>query len=186
MNKNELKNAMSDLGLSPAMLAKLLDVTPRAVGLWLNGDRTPPGPAEAYLKLFASLTHEQRARELQNADKEKLAMKDGMYAIEFAGKNGDGMGVLIFDNGKVYGSDVGFGKYDGTYTMNPDTKRADIKLRVEMPAGSESVLGPKQPFSWNVEVTTSLDPTKDSDLISVHTNLGAAQAKYTFMRALPE
>lgn len=186
MNKNELKNAMSDLGLSPAMLAKLLDVTPRAVGLWLNGDRTPPGPAEAYLKLFASLTPEQQARELQNAHKEKLAMKDGMYAIEFAGKNGDGMGVLIFDNGKVYGGDVGFGKYDGTYTMNPETKRADIKLRVEMPAGSESVLGPKQPFSWNVEVTTSLDPTKDSDMISVHTNLGAAQAKYTFMRSLPE
>lgn len=186
MNKNELKNALSDLGLSPAVLAKLLDVTPRAVALWLNGDRTIPGPAEAYLKLFASLPQDQQAREINEAKQEKITMKDGMYAVEFEGSNGQGMGVLIFDNGKVFGSDIGMGKYDGSYVMNNDTKRAEIKLRVEMPAGSESVLGPAQPFSWNVDVLTSMDPAKDTDLITVHTNMGQARAKYTFMRSLPE
>ena len=113
-------------------------------------------------------------------------MKDGLYQLEFAGRNGAGIGVLIFENGRVFGSDAGFGKYDGTYTMNPATKMADIKLRVEMPAGSESILGPAQPFSWNVDVETSLDPTRDSDVISVRTNLGAAQARYQYMRSLPE
>ncbi|UXR90898.1 hypothetical protein [Agrobacterium tumefaciens] len=186
MNKNELKNAMSDLGLSPALLAKLLDVTPRAVSLWLNGDRAIPGPAEAYLKLFASLSSEQQASEINEAKQEKVAMKDGMYAIEYEGSNGQGMGVLIFDNGKVFGSDVGFGKYDGAYTMNVNSKRADIRLRVEMPAGSASIFGPPQPFSWNIEVTTSIDPAKDTDVINVHTDVGQARAKYTFMRSLPE
>jgi predicted transcriptional regulator len=186
MNKSELKNAMSDLGLSPALLAKLLDVTPRAVSLWLNGDRTVPGPAEAYLKLFASLSPEQQTREINEAKQEKLAMKDGMYAVEFQGRHGRGMGFLIFDNGKVFGSDVGLGKYDGSYTMNPTTQCADVKLRVEMPAGSESILGPAQPFSWNIDLVTSIDPTKDTDLIEVHTDVGQAKARYTFMRSLPE
>lgn len=186
MNKNELKNAMSALGLSAASLSKLLGVTPRAVSMWLTGERSVPGPAEAYINLFSMLPTSQRELEIQKSEVEQLTMKDGMYQLEFAGRNGSGYGVLIFENGRIYGSDVGNGKWDGTYTMNPITKNADLDIRVEMPAGEESVLGPAQRFSWNVDVKATMDPTKDVGVINAQTNLGPATAKYKFMRTLPE
>ncbi|ULJ73324.1 helix-turn-helix transcriptional regulator [Rhizobium gallicum] len=186
MNKNELKNVMSALGLSPTSLAKLLDVTPRAISMWLTGERSIPGPAEAYLNLFSTLLPSQQELEIQKSEKEKLAMKDGLYQLEFSAHNGVGIGVLIFENGRIYGSDVGNGKWDGTYTMNPVTKQAELDIRVEMPAGEESVLGPAQRFSWNVDVKATMDPTKDVGVIIAQTNLGQAQAKYKYMRSLPE
>lgn len=70
--------------------------------------------------------------------------------------------------------------------MNPMTKLADVQLRVEMPAGSESVLGPPQPFGWNIDVTAALDPSKDSGVIVAKTTMGSAQGKYQFMRSLPQ
>ncbi len=185
MNKNELKNAMSALGLSSISLAKLLDVTPRAVSMWLTGERSVPGPAVAYLNLFSKLPPSQQQLEIQKSELEKLTMRDGLYQLEFAGPNGSGYGVLIFEDGRIYGSDVGAGKWDGTYTMNPTTKLADLKLRVEMPAGEQSVLGPAQSFSWNVDVTATMDPANDVGAINAQTNLGPATAKYKFMRSLP-
>lgn len=186
MNKSELKNAMSALGLSSATLAKLLDVTPRAVSMWLTGERSVPGPAEAYINLFSKLPASQRELEIQKSEVDKLSMKDGLYQLEFTGRNGSGYGVLIFENGRIYGSDVGNGKWDGTYTMNPITKNADLDIRVEMPAGEESVLGPAQRFSWNVDVKATMDPTKDVGVINAQTNLGPATATYKYMRSLPE
>jgi hypothetical protein len=186
MNENELKNAMSALSLSPTSLAKLLGVTPRAIGMWLTGERSIPGPAEAYINLFSKLPTSQRELEIQKSEVEKLTMKNGLYQLEFAGRNGSGYGVLIFENGRIYGSDVGNGKWDGTYTMNPVTKSADLEIRVEMPAGEESVLGPAQRFSWNVEVKATMDPCKDVGVINAQTNLGPATTKYKFMRSLPE
>lgn len=186
MNQNELKNAMSALGLSAASLSKLLDVTPRAISMWLTGERSIPGPAEAYINLFSKLSPSQQELEIQKSEVEKLTMKDGLYQLEFAGPNGAGYGVLIFDNGRVYGSDVGLGKWDGSYKMNPITKRAEIELTVQMPAGSESVLGPAQPFRWNVDVRATMDPSVDVGYIDAQTNLGPAKAKYIYMRSLPE
>ncbi|GLR56207.1 MULTISPECIES: GrlR family regulatory protein [Rhizobium] len=186
MNQNELKNAMSALGLSAASLSKLLDVTPRAISMWLTGERSIPGPAEAYINLFSKLSPSQQELEIQKSEVEKLTMKDGLYQLEFAGRNGSGYGVLIFDNGRVYGSDIGHGKWDGSYTMNPITKSAEIELTVQMPAGSESVLGPAQPFSWNVDVKATMNPSLDVGYIDAQTNLGPAKAKYTYMRSLPE
>lgn len=185
MDKIELRNSLSKLNLSQADFAKLLDVTPRGVSLWLSGERSVPGPAEAYLNLFASLSPEQRANEMRKLSSEGRKMKDGLYSLEFQGAQGSGLGVLIFDSGRVFGSDAGFGKYDGSYVMNPETGLADISLRVEMPANQPSVLGPPQPFSWNVDVSATIDPTKDVGEIVARTNLGNAVARYQFMRGLP-
>lgn len=185
MEKNELKNAMSVLGLTPIILGRLIDVTPRAIALWLNGERSIPGPVEAYLKLFAFLPAEMRQQEMLKAQEETNTMRDGLYSIEFSGRNGFGYGVLVFDNGRVYGSDVGLGQYDGVYKMNPLTGEADIRLRVQMPAGSESILGPAQPFAWGVDVDASMDPRIANGEIFVRTSMGEAKANYRFMRSLP-
>ncbi len=112
-------------------------------------------------------------------------MRDGIYQLDYEGVNGGGIGVLIFDAGRVWGTDVVRGKWDGTYKMNPLTKLADLNLRVEMPAGEQSVLGPAQNFSWNIDVKASMDPSTDVGVIYAETNLGPASANYKFMRPLP-
>ncbi len=186
MNQGELKYAMTKHALSSATLARLLAVTPRAVSMWLTGERSVPGPVEAYLDLFSRLTPAEQQLEIQKSNVDKLTMKDGLYQLEFSGRNGSAYGVLIFENGRIYGSDVGAGKWDGIYTMNPITKNAELAIRVEMPPGLISVLGPSQPFSWSIDVKATIDPTKDAGVINAQTNLGPAMAKYRFMRSLPE
>jgi transcriptional regulator with XRE-family HTH domain len=185
MDKNQLKFTLSLLRLSPVELARLLGITPRAVSLWLSGERGVPGPAEAYLNLFIALTLDQRAEELRKLEAESIAMKDGMYSIEYQGTGGAGFGVLIFDGGRVYGSDVGMGKYDGSYLINKGTGLVDVKVRVELPANQPSVLGLTNPYDWAIDIETTIAPNSDAGVISAVTALGTVSANYKYLRGLP-
>lgn len=187
MNRHELKTILSDLRMSQATLSRLLDVTPRAVGLWLSGTRNVPGPVSAYVRLFASLPIGMQQAELAKHSEELKIMKNGMYLIEFAGLAGVGCGTLIFDDGRIYGADVAGAKYDGAYHFNEATGLVDVKIRVEMPAHQHSVVGLEQPFDWMLDVTTTIDPEKDSGQLQVQTNLGQPiVASYRYLRSLPE
>ena len=113
-------------------------------------------------------------------------MKDGMYSINFSAQAGHGFGVLVFEGGRVYGSDAGKAKYDGRYVANPKTGMVDVNIRVEMPANQPSVLGIVQPFDWMLDVSTSINPALDRGDIAVNSNLGRPlRASYDFLRALP-
>ncbi len=113
-------------------------------------------------------------------------MKDGMYAISFAGQAGVGVGTLVFDGGRIFGADAGGGKYDGAYEFNENTGKVDVKIRVELPANRPSVIGVVNPFDWALEVSTELDPDQDSGEITVLTNLDRKiAATYAFLRPLP-
>lgn len=113
-------------------------------------------------------------------------MKDGMYLIEYVGQAGSGYATLVFDGGRIYGADITGGKYDGEYQFKETTGFVDVKVRVEMPANQLSVIGIVQPFDWILDVSTEMDPEKDSAQVKVRTNIGKPiVANYRFLRSLP-
>lgn len=186
MTRHELKAILGQLNISQVDLARLVDVTPRAVNLWMTGTRSIPGPVKAYVQLLASLPIGMRQAELAKLTEEMKTMKDGIYNIEYVGQAGAGHCTLVFDGGRIYGVDFMGGKYDGEYQFNEATCFVDVKIRVQMPANQPSVIGITQPFEWILDVSTEMDPEKDCAQINVQTNLGKLIAAiYRFVRPLP-
>jgi hypothetical protein len=186
MTPDELRFALVELGITQVELARLIDVTPRAITLWLGNERGIPGSVEAYIRLLKSLPQGQRQIELSRLNKGAPTMKDGIYHIEYEGTHGQGYAMLVFDGGRIYGSDALKGEYDGQYIANPTTGAVDVSLKVKMPPNAPSVLGIVQPFEWALEIRASMNPAQDSGVISVANNLRQPlRAHYQFMRALP-
>lgn len=186
MHRQELKAILGQLGISQANLARLVDVTPRAVSLWMAGARSIPGPVSAYIQLLASLPLGMRQAEFARLTTEIKTMKDGMYLIEFVGQAGIGYGTLVFDGGRIYGADVAGAKYDGEYQFNESTSLVDVTVRVQIPADQPSVIGIVQPFEWILDVSTEINPEKDCAQMTVKTNVGKPLlANYRFLRPLP-
>lgn len=114
-------------------------------------------------------------------------MRDGMFGITFQGQQGAGMGLLIFDNGRVYGTDTQGVRYDGDYLFNEKSGLADVKLKVTFPANVRAVFGTSNPYEWAIDVTTTLDPKQNSGALTVRTSVGQPiSAQFTFLRTLPE
>jgi len=80
MKENIVHIALDKFGLSPPSFAKLVGVTPRAVSLWLSGQREVPGPVCAYVRLLLSLPPHLRRREIENTLIErKIPMRPFKY-----------------------------------------------------------------------------------------------------------
>lgn len=187
MINDELRAALAELALSQSDFSKLLDVTPRAVTLWLSGERAIPGPAAAYLRAFKLLPANLRQVELSRLRQRGTSMRDGMFEITYQSQHDTGACMLIFDSGKVYGTDSGRVKYDGEYVFDERSGRAHAKLKVTFPRDVISVFGISNPYEWSLDVTTSFDPRVESGALSVITSLGhPLNAQYRFMRALPD
>jgi hypothetical protein len=187
---NDLKLVLDEFELTQVELAKLVSVTPRAVNMWMQGDREIPGPVEAYIRLFSMLPAAARATERARAAGKEKIMREGMYQIQFH-TAGDplnwGVGTLVFDGGKIYGIDAGEAKYDGDYQLSQNSALVDVKLKVTFPPNGMSIFGIAHPFEWAIEVRTQLDPKKDSGPLTATTNLGhQVQASYSFVRSMPE
>jgi hypothetical protein len=187
MHTEELKRLLTDLNLSQAGFARLVGVTPRAVNLWMMEDRSIPGPAVAYVRLLASLPTNLRQVELRRLNERGKDMRDGIFRISFQGQASAGMGMMIFNNGLVYGSDTEGARYDGEYTFNETTKLVDANVKVTMPPNVRAVFGTVNNYEWAFNVTTSFDPKRDSGSLQVRTSIGASlAASYKFLRTLPE
>src|SRR5579864_8328646 len=106
MRSNELKAILSDLEISQADLARLLGVTSRAVALWTAGERAIPGSADAYVRLLQRLPQNLRQVELNRLKEKGTGMRDGMFGVSFQGQDGAGMGLLVFEGGRIYGTDT--------------------------------------------------------------------------------
>jgi hypothetical protein len=187
MTGDELKTVISEASLSQADFARLVGVTSRAVALWISEGRAIPGPAEGYLRLFLLLPANLRQVELGRLRERGTPMRDGMYGITFQGHQSAGMGVLVFDAGRVYGTDTQGVKFDGEYLFNQTTHRADVKIKVTFPPNVISVFGVSNPYEWAFDVTTSLDPKLNSGALEVGTSIGQSlNAQYVYLRALPD
>ena len=186
MNQDEIKPALAELGISQAEFARLIGVTPRAVTLWLSGDRPFPGPVDGYLRLLRLLPANLRQLELSRLRTKGTKMRDGMYGITFKGNRGAGMGVLVFDNGRIFGADSDGAKYDGEYIYHENDNTASVRIKVTIPANVVSVLGVQHPYEWLIDVSTRMDVAATKGNLNVQTPIGNVSAQYVFLRALPE
>jgi hypothetical protein len=125
--------------------------------------------------------------ELARLNEEKITMKEGLYFVEYAGMAGNGGASLIFEGGRIFGSDIAGAKYDGEYLLNEASGMFDITIKVQMPAHVESVIGIVQPFDWILEVFTTMSPHADSGNMNVRTKHDNSKivAAYRFMRSIP-
>jgi hypothetical protein len=109
-----------------------------------------------------------------------------MYGITFQGQQGAGMGVLVFDAGRIYGTDGG-ARYDGEYVFNERTARVDIKVKVAFPPNVVAVFGISNPYEWSLDITASFDPKANTGEFAVQTPIGKPlQAQYAYLRPLPD
>jgi transcriptional regulator with XRE-family HTH domain len=187
MLSDDLRAILGGIGITQAEFARLVGVTPRAVSLWMVGDRAIPGPVEAYARLLQTLTPAQRQVEIAKLTKRSTGMRDGMYGIEFSSTISRGLGVLILDNGRVYGADEAGVKYDGDYVFDEAKKLAELRLKVTYPPNVRAVFGVSHPYEWSIDLTTNFNPHADIGQVSLATPLGPRiNANYRFLRALPE
>ena len=187
MNSATLRTSLADLGISQVDFARLVGVTTRAVAMWMSDERPVPGPVEGYLRLLQLLPPNLRQTEFNRLKQKGTQMRDGMYGISFQGQQGVGMGVLIFDSGRVYGTDTQGVRYDGEYLYNETTGMADVKVKVTFPPNVRAVFGIANPYEWAFDVTTSFNPKQNSGPLSVKTSVGQPiNAQFVFLRTLPE
>jgi hypothetical protein len=187
MTSDELKTILGGIEISQADFARLINVTPRAVALWMAEERTIPGPVEGYLRLLRLLPPNLRQVELSRLRQKGTNMRDGMYGISFQGQQGAGMGVMIFENGRVYGTDTEGVRYDGEYLYNEVSGIADVQVKITFPANVKAVFGISNPYEWAFDVTTSFNPQQKSGPVTVKTSLGKPiNAQFVFLRSLPD
>jgi hypothetical protein len=187
MTSDELQTVLAELGITQADFARLVGVTSRAITLWVAEQRSIPGPAEAYLRVLQLLPQNLRQVEFNRLKRKGTDMRDGMYGISFQGQQGVGMGVLIFENGRVYGTDTQGVRYDGEYLYSESTGLADVKIKVTFPPNVRAVFGVSNPYEWAFDVTTSFNPKQNSGPLTVRSSVGQPiNAQFVFLRTLPE
>src|SRR5271163_2441835 len=130
MTGTELKAVLAEIGVGQSDFARLVGVTPRAVNLWATDGRAIPGPTDAYLRLFQLLPPNLRQIEIGRLKDRGTGMRDGMFGITFRGQQGAGLGVLVFDAGRVYGTDSEGARYDGEYVFREDARCVDVVVKV--------------------------------------------------------
>jgi hypothetical protein len=187
MTSNDLRSLLTEFGLTQSDFARLIGVTLRAVTLWIADDRAIPMPVDAYVRVFRLLSPNLRQIELNRLKQKGTNMRDGMFGITFEGQYGKGMGVLIFDSGKVYGTDEAAVRYDGDYVFDEASGLVDVHIKVTFPPNVKAVQGIVNPYEWSIVVETKFDPKQKSGALKLKTSLGKPlSAQYVFLRELPE
>jgi hypothetical protein len=110
---------------------------------------------------------------------------DGMYAVDYRGRAGDGISVLVMMGGCVFGHDGGV-QYDGTYEPNPhDASKMDLDLNLTVPAGVSLVQGvPAQPAEYRFPLKVSI-PVRGTAEQIIATPYGPVQCTIRFLRSIP-
>jgi hypothetical protein len=162
--------------------------TPRAVAFWLTGERTIPGPVEAYLRVFQALTPNLLSVERSRLKERQPSMREGMYAVVYHDDSARNYGyaTVLLADGRIHGADVLGSRYDGSYAYDEGLARARVHLKVTFPPNVAPVFAPAQPFEWAVDMTTYMDPRLERGFLELTTALGQnIQAQYQFLRGLP-
>jgi transcriptional regulator with XRE-family HTH domain len=191
VDQTELRHELHTLGLSQVDFARLIGVTPRAVTLWLAGQRAVPPPVSAYLRLLTAAPASMRQAEFQLLKESGNSMRDGMYCVVYSSQDSGpmlaGLGFVIFDGGKIYGGDPGGCQYNGAYAFDGQTGIADVHLKLTFSPNGVSVFGVSLPYEWSVDASCTFDPTSVDGLTRITTSLGqTVDVKFQFMRALPD
>ena len=112
-------------------------------------------------------------------------MREGFYNVDYQGAAGMGNAVLVLRAGEVFSADVGGGKYDGHYRPSAAPGMLDFAVKITIPAGHATVMGPVAPAGGlTFEARSSLQENVDRQTVSVTTPHGAVQAIVEFIRPL--
>lgn len=186
MNAHEFQVFLSLSGLTSSNFAKLVDVTPRAVAMWISGERAVPGPAAAYVRVYSALPDHARSLELRRLDEGSAKMRGGVYALQFESTQGVGYAAIILDAGRIFGADPAGGKFDGRYDYDPATAMVKVRFKVTFPPNAPAFFAPAQQFEWSVDLSGFMDPRLDRGHTEFATPLGPKiYAHYQFLRDLP-
>jgi hypothetical protein len=72
-------------------------------------------------------------------------MLSGIYSVKFNSSSDSGLGIAVFDNGKVHGADFSY-IYKGRYNLDEKTIRAEIFISQYQDI-QDSVFGPLNNFT---------------------------------------
>lgn len=186
MTPDQLRGTLAALNLTQAEFARLINVTPRAVALWLSEGRPVPGPAAAYARLLNSLPLVMRQIELNRVKGTSANMRDGLYAIEYQGVSGARYGTMLLSKGKIYGADPAGGRYDGVYALDPVSGLVNAYVKLFFPKNLASVFGEAHTYDWVIDASATFDPHLDQGTtrLQVPPNRWVNVA-YRFLREVP-
>jgi hypothetical protein len=187
MTNAELRNMLGDVGVTQAGFARLIGVTSRAVALWMADERAIPGPVDAYVRILRMLPANLRQIELNRLKEKGTNMRDGIFGIKFRGSNGESVGILIFDDGQVYGTDVAGVRYDGDCVFDETSGIAKVQIKVSFPPKVKAVFGISNEYEWSYDVVAKFNPNLNlGSFAGIETSIGQRiQADYFFLRSLP-
>jgi hypothetical protein len=201
MTATELRATLGTLDLRQHQAARLLGVTIRAVGMWINEEREIPGPVAAYFNLLMTLPAALRVREFARIQ-ENAEVFDGMYLMEFSSGASTGiappelgLGVLVFQDGRIFGSDSRV-SYDGDYAPTGRQGEVAMKVRVSVPPGVnvpliQGVMSGHEGFSFDVGPQNVDLGRSGGTIVTVMTPIGppdnrAVTVRLTKLRNLPD
>jgi transcriptional regulator with XRE-family HTH domain len=150
-----LKRILDRLGLKQAEFARLLGVSARTVSLWATGEVALPGPVKAYLRLLQTAPPDTRALEIARLAGPHAALDEGLYSLSYGlpetnradpGRPAPpscvaGEALAVFRSGRVVGSDLWGGKFEGTYRFDTARRTNHFHIRLRVPPDGELVTG---------------------------------------------
>jgi hypothetical protein len=181
-----LKEVLERLGLKQTEFARLVQVSPRTVSLWATGESPMPGPVLAYLRVLVALSPEALAVELNRLDGRTQMLEEGIYNIAYRGELGHGSGTLVFRNGKVAGTDVSGGSFEGTYNYDAATQLNNVVVTLKVPPNGSLVTGlTAGPMGATLPISASFKRPAPKSAARVKVAGRPVDVELTFVRSLP-
>ena len=109
---------------------------------------------------------------------------EGFYATYLTGAMGSSFAIFTFREGKIAGADIGAGKYDGTYTVDPKTNLVHCLIDFVLPVGQPSITGAMaQAEPLRLKVPLALPSTIDpKEVFRIETPIGPVNARLEKIR----
>lgn len=142
-----LKRVLDRLGLKQTDFARLLDVSPRTVSLWATGEVTIPGPVKAYLRMLQFADESRRTLEFARLAAQSPCVNDGLYSLRYRPHgeslqaSTDGNGIALLKAGRIFGSDTGGGKFEGSYRFDSARQTFHFRVWLRVPPEGQLVTG---------------------------------------------
>lgn len=111
-------------------------------------------------------------------------MLEGMYACEFHGRDASGIAALVFERGRVMGSD-GTIDYDGVYCEAAEPGMLDVSVVLSVPADVPLVTGAparSEPYQFKIDCRIS---GRGISRLDVDVPGGSVRAIIRFIRDIP-
>jgi hypothetical protein len=115
-----------------------------------------------------------------------MSMKiDGFYIAYLSGKNGQGLAMLVFREGRIVGADAGEVIYDGQYAESPDGT-IPVTLSLKFPPNASLIQGgTADPKGEEAQVNFRMPPDFSSGkFFRVETPRGPVNARLLRLRGL--